>query len=258
MKKSALLIIPNLCLAGSFLGEPDIGSLSPLGGRYLNPHIGRWLTTDSAKQYASLYNYGAGNVIEYSDPSGYMMTGGIINEVEHLEQESVAELINTINTIHINGEEVNRELAKADVIMPAKLEHYSPYVSNYTLESMHRAPTRLSEIANSGNLDKITIPVVILDDGEPQFYVDDRGPNLRYGLRPITPGSGEYENMIFGALSDNDDVTLHGTDTCYQELLNSNCLSDTVWRMRNPGEMAPSQVFRRAMLSHIIPGLLWP
>lgn len=83
MDRVLILLIPSLCSAGQFLDNPDLGNNSYLNARYLNHTLGRFITQDDKKQFNSLYAYGNGRVIKWSDPSGNMMN-------EDIEVEAVA------------------------------------------------------------------------------------------------------------------------------------------------------------------------
>ncbi|GFO72926.1 hypothetical protein BJAS_P3463 [Bathymodiolus japonicus methanotrophic gill symbiont] len=70
------LVLAPIITSGAFLGHQPIDNLTYLGNRYINHGTARFITQDDYKQYYSHYNYGSGNVIASSDPTGNMFMPG--------------------------------------------------------------------------------------------------------------------------------------------------------------------------------------
>lgn len=90
-----LLLIPNICFGGQFLGNPDMGNMSYLNDRYLSHSTGRFISQDHIKQFKSHYAYGDGHIIKYSDPSGDMLwEGELEGELFNLNSSSSSVMTN--------------------------------------------------------------------------------------------------------------------------------------------------------------------
>lgn len=79
-----LLVLPM------FLDLPNDSRLIYLNNRYLNSLTGRFISQDKDKQYYSHYNYGNGEVINLSDPTGNMVIS-LFNMGVHIEDVVLTE-----------------------------------------------------------------------------------------------------------------------------------------------------------------------
>lgn len=85
-----------------FLGEEYTSNVSHLGARHLSLVTGRFLTQDIKKQYSSHYNYGNGDIIVNSDPSGYTLTQDMKDAFDAVEESEKAAEKAKKDTIHEN------------------------------------------------------------------------------------------------------------------------------------------------------------
>ncbi|GFO72925.1 hypothetical protein BJAS_P3462 [Bathymodiolus japonicus methanotrophic gill symbiont] len=99
----ALLLAPCISHAGMFIDRDDIGNLSYLESRHLSHTTCRFLTQDSKKQYSSHYNYGSGNIITHSDPTGNMIASNYVDSIESLTAEMASSEDDTLLKQRVNS-----------------------------------------------------------------------------------------------------------------------------------------------------------
>ena len=98
-----LMIMLSSAIDGpKFLGEEYTSNVSHLGARHLSIVTSRFLTQDTKKQYSSHYNYGNGNIIVNSDPSGYTLTQDIKDAFDAVEEVEKSDEIAKKDTINEN------------------------------------------------------------------------------------------------------------------------------------------------------------
>lgn len=129
-----LMLLPVTALASPmFLDKETTSGVTHLGARHLSLVTGRFLSQDQKKQYFSSYNYGNGNIIRLSDPTGYTMEEDIqviTDEIKVLEEKRVVMLKENLNRVdatnHPTRTTANNNVIEADSSFPTRI-HEHPY-----------------------------------------------------------------------------------------------------------------------------------
>lgn len=170
-------LIPGMVYGGNFLDHQQGGNISYLDHRYLNNLTGRFLTQDPKKQYSSHYNYGSGNVINHSDPTG------LITEAE------TAAYFAILRSTSTSAKELEKEaLSAAENITRQRTLAGSQKLSdiNETIKAIHELAPNESELASTSN------PRY----GEPAEY----GFRNRRSIQDEMKGEGDYSRLLSSAL----------------------------------------------------------
>lgn len=134
-----LMLLPVSVLASPmFLDKETTSGVTHLGARHLSLVTGRFLSQDEKKQYFSSYNYGKGNIIRLSDPTGYTIEEdiqAITDEIKVLEEKRVVMLKENLNRVdatnHPTRTTANNTVIEADssheeTNIPSRI-HEHPY-----------------------------------------------------------------------------------------------------------------------------------
>lgn len=114
------LLVP-LCVSANprFIDSESTRNVAHTGARHLSLVTGRFLSQDDRKQYFSHYNYGVGDVIKLSDPTGYGTGSSSLQVIEKAEsflfsseELEAARRIIEERIVAVNSADINKELEK--------------------------------------------------------------------------------------------------------------------------------------------------
>lgn len=184
-----------------FLGLEYTNNVAHLGARHLSLITGRFLNQDLKKQYLSHYNYGKGDIMTISDPTGY---GGGFSQMKKMEEifdKTVADSIQETRAEVLTKENIRKTKAQNN---PKREELKNPTIETDSDNFSDISAEGMAQFAEDEAQSLISREDVALRRGETMYhstrlrsisettdskFIADRA----FGQPPMVKGEGNQE-----------------------------------------------------------------